>query len=410
MALMLVLAAVAAASIMGYAILANSAMHAQASSNGALIASADALAESGVNLACYYLEHPERAPVLSSGVYPGQSNVSLGDGGVVNISVSQTDENGVLLPPRTYRVTATALVGPPGRGVQRTLRTTVYVDSRYEVRHALATNSDFRLPLLQSVEVRDDSGYARADDSALIRSDGHFQADLLTSVFGNVAAASSNLSLSRLLPLPTYPTRAVPTRTGDSQLNLLKNIPFYTYNGQTYQMQQLTADQTNYTFNGNLATNPLNVWYTTSSRRLSGNCRLPGGTLIVVGSGNRNLTISGKFTASARPDPSTGRPVLPVLVIDNDLIFASTDRELVASGVVWIGGNISQTGVANLVNPFNKIEISGALMFAGAPSAIHSSYTGSFDVHYERSQVQDLWDLCDTDRIPQSVKILSWTN
>jgi hypothetical protein len=295
--------------------------------------------------------------------------------------------------------------------VQRTLRSRVNVNARYDVRYALATATDFRLPsLLSTVTVRDDGSYNRPADLALVRTDGNLTVDLVTSIVDKISAASvsSLISSSQLLPLPNYPTRATPTRSGEAQLNLLKEIPHYWYRGQRYTMDRLTSNPSNVTLaTPTPATNPLNVWYADATRTFGGNVTL-NGTLVIVGNNTVDVIVNGRTVITARNDTTTGRPVLPALIVDRDVIFSSTGRRLEVTGLTWIGRDIRQTGLVNALNPLNAAEFRGALMFAGNPSRIDSSYTGSFEVRYQRNVVQDLWDLSDTDRIPQSVKVVSW--
>src|SRR5687767_14267711 len=75
-ALMMVVAVVALASLLGYTMLATATMQSRASGNQTKLVSADYLAESGLNIAMYYLQKPENAPTLNAGVYWGGMNSS----------------------------------------------------------------------------------------------------------------------------------------------------------------------------------------------------------------------------------------------------------------------------------------------------------------------------------------------
>ena len=71
---MMVIAVVAVASMLGYVMLAGATLQSRASSNQNKRASADYLAESGLNIAMYYLQKPENAPSLNaSGYWAGMS-------------------------------------------------------------------------------------------------------------------------------------------------------------------------------------------------------------------------------------------------------------------------------------------------------------------------------------------------
>src|SRR5262245_46102234 len=61
-ALLLVLAAVALAALMGLAMLSNASLSAQISGNAARSASAEYMAESAIQTAAYYLQYPSKMP------------------------------------------------------------------------------------------------------------------------------------------------------------------------------------------------------------------------------------------------------------------------------------------------------------------------------------------------------------
>src|SRR5688572_28167986 len=88
-ALVQVLVVVGIVAVMGLAMLSSSALQVQQGLNAQLAAEADTLAESGVNLAMYYLQHPTRAPQLKTGYWPGGSDLKLGAGkrGAADVSV-----------------------------------------------------------------------------------------------------------------------------------------------------------------------------------------------------------------------------------------------------------------------------------------------------------------------------------
>src|SRR5688572_7803786 len=80
--MMMVIAVVAAVTILGMAMLSSNTLQAQASAGRGAIAQADSLAESGLNRATYYLynhTNPAKCPFsLAVGQSYSESNVSLG--------------------------------------------------------------------------------------------------------------------------------------------------------------------------------------------------------------------------------------------------------------------------------------------------------------------------------------------
>src|SRR5438045_3403998 len=103
MALMLVVILISIATVMGYALLATSSMQAQISNTTVMAASADSLAESGVNLAMYYLQNPLTAPLTpGQSFWHGDTGISLGSTVVGTCDVSVTQ-----LTPLTYQIVST---------------------------------------------------------------------------------------------------------------------------------------------------------------------------------------------------------------------------------------------------------------------------------------------------------------
>src|SRR5688500_18904351 len=120
-AMLLVIAAIAVASVMGLAILSSTTLQGQVVGNTQKSMSADCLAESGINLAMYYLLNPASAPSLNAdGYWPGATDYSLGSdfSGTVTIAITRPATN-------TYDITAVGMNG----GVSRTLRSRVKVNT-----------------------------------------------------------------------------------------------------------------------------------------------------------------------------------------------------------------------------------------------------------------------------------------
>ena len=104
---MIVLIVVGVAAVLAFALVGSQGTLLQASDNGVKAMQADALAESGLQLATYYLKNPSAAPILNAdGYYPGQTGVSLGSGqqGTVDITVTQASSG-------TFDISCTASSG-----------------------------------------------------------------------------------------------------------------------------------------------------------------------------------------------------------------------------------------------------------------------------------------------------------
>src|SRR5687767_11093494 len=135
-AMLLVLSVVAVAAVLGYAMLSVTSVQRQVERNQRRGPEAESLAESGVNLATYYLLHPETAPG-----YPGWANVQwywpgtggpIGFGaamdGTIDVDVVQDPDS-----PWEYEITSTGVAA--SSPVSRTVTTRVYLNADYEVTH-----------------------------------------------------------------------------------------------------------------------------------------------------------------------------------------------------------------------------------------------------------------------------------
>src|SRR5688572_3733106 len=149
-ALVQVLVVVGIAAVMGLAMLSSSALQVQQGLNARLAAEADTLAESGVNLAMYYLQYPARAPQLKAGYWPGGSDLKLGSpahAGGADVSVARD-----MSDPEIYYVTSTGKVragaaSGTGNSITRTVNAKLRVRPGLQVRHGLIGGGDLTLGL-----------------------------------------------------------------------------------------------------------------------------------------------------------------------------------------------------------------------------------------------------------------------
>ena len=156
MALMIVMVAIAIATVMGAAILTSATMQTQVKGNIFAGAQADYLAESGVQLGIHYMQNPTAAAgfLNASGVYAGGSSITFGADvpGYVDIAVSNVAAN-------TYDITATA---HGSNSLTRELTAHVYVNSEFEQTKALSCAGNFTIPSFITVngDVRCDGNFS----------------------------------------------------------------------------------------------------------------------------------------------------------------------------------------------------------------------------------------------------------
>ena len=90
-AMVMVLMVMAAAAVMGYALLASATLQGQVANAGIQQVSSNQIAESGVNVAMYYLQYPNNAPSLTNGYWNGQTGISFGSS--VSRSVARVSDS-----------------------------------------------------------------------------------------------------------------------------------------------------------------------------------------------------------------------------------------------------------------------------------------------------------------------------
>ena len=383
MAMVLVLCAIGLATILGAAIIATSSTQVQLKGNILSASHAQYLADSGVNLGIYRLQHPQTAPLLNSdGFYPGENGISIGAdvAGTVDLAITSVGTN-------TYNVAATAHYGPnPNKQVTRSLTSKVYLNLKYMQTDAVSFAGNFTLPDFMSV-----IGDARCDGS-LVLSPG-------ASISGAVTATSSNAP-SFTAP-PAFPVLAAPNLANIDIWNTTgAAIPYYNYvdvDGTTKigYAQPLAAVTT-----GSLtpdASNPKNVWYADSMVVLT-NVNMTG--TIVMRDPARRLTIMDTAHITAMDN-------MPALISAGPIAFAAdaTVKELNIEGLCWIGGSITTVGALPATNC--SIVIDGALLCGPTVHSVSASYGGTINVTFDANKAQ-VPNLSTVGATPQSVKILRW--
>src|ERR1700722_15676170 len=139
MALAAVLAVLAAVTILGLAILSNAALEAQIGRNQSQMARVDYLAESGVNLALYYLQYPGKAPAGSlntAGYWPGTTGITIDTGvtGTVNVAVTAPSAN-------TYQIVSQSFSGD-STPLSRTITAVAKVNYNDAINYAVGVDGN----------------------------------------------------------------------------------------------------------------------------------------------------------------------------------------------------------------------------------------------------------------------------
>jgi Tfp pilus assembly protein PilX len=368
-ALVIVLAVVAVSTVLAFALVGSQATLAQASHNSVKAMQADSLAESGVQLAAYYLQHPTAAPVLNAqGFYPGQTGVSLGSDiqGTVDITVTEVSSG-------TYDIACTAN-GGSASSLNRT------VSARASVAYGYVPTEAFQINAALSL-------YSNMKITGSVRALGTVNVAAGATVTGTIAATSvlgSLLNVGATAIIPAAAAAPVPASVPDYKT--------YTYKGKTYSAQLLGVGITSA---GPTATNPMGVYYTAGDRIIDKNLNITG-TLISDG----KLTIK---TTTVSIDAMHG---MPALIAKSDIIFSGSSRNMFVTGLSWINGSVTKAG---LLGSGNNIKFDGAVQFAAA-GAISSLFSGNVNISYspEKAVVPNF--VAGVNNTIYSVKLTSFSS
>jgi hypothetical protein len=362
-ALLLVLAAVAMATIFGFALLSSTSLQAQVGGNNAGSTSADYLAESGLQTGMYFLQYPSRMPAgwdTTPGYVLHATNQSIGASALGSLDVSATTT-------ATRDVYDIAAIGrSPDGATSRSVTAQVKVD-RAKITGAAYFGGPVILPVRTVV-----TGQVQANGA----------------ITNNTGTALTGTTMA--------PLAAVAFQTPS-----VANVNWYgadgggsyvTPDGITGQAQQLLAAPSSPPIPA--VNNPGKIYYYVGDLTLTSPVTIDG-TLIIK---NGTLTI--------RASGVNVRPVagFPALIIEKDLSMYRTAVSLEADGSVFVGRNIVWTGPSNTGS---TLKIDGALLMP-AGSVVNAPFSGGLQTIAYTAGQSDVSDLHKTRQPGKNVKILSW--
>ncbi len=378
-AMIMVLAAIAIAVVMGFAMLAGASLQTRTRGNASRSIAAEYLAESGVNLAMYYLQNPNNAPSLNASNYWGGTNGAVTiDPGAVTVTVTRDTTAG---NNWTYEIVSSATVGASGdTQMTRTANARVYVKNEYRVSYASGFNS-----------------------AATIQPNTSITGDVISN--GNVKLSNSTVSGVIYAPSTSgaanpggrkdVPAAAVPAPT-NPDVNLYRT---YTIGGVTYNADVISAStlsgSVGVTTLGSSVTNPAGIWYTTGNLTLGDNVKIDG-TLICGG----NLIVSG---ANIVVTPKSG---YPGVVVTGNFQVNHTLKSMTINGICYIGGTLKSSGVWVQLSQASVLTVKGGLLIANV-SPISSSYSAVTNVTLN-STMNLAPELSTAGRTPIGIQVLRW--
>jgi len=373
LALLLVIAVLAFAAVIGFAMLSTASMQAQTTLNSNLALSADALADSGIDLACYYLVNPGKAPrpVPVGGFYDG-GTISFGANmpGTVELAISSLGNN-------DYKIVSIGKTGM--RNLSHTVTATVHIEPGYQIKSLLAFNNTSTLPVTATIN-------GDVQSNGVLTNLGRINGNLISPV----SALGSGLILNGVI-----------APTADNKMNIpspatLASFTTYTYRGVTYNAQVITGLPTGTT----LAPSPINpagifrysgTLTMNHSVTINGTLIVENGDLNISGGGNVITPVDGYPAVIAKSNVWVRGPLLP----------STSPRDLTINGVAWVDGSLKSSGI--VTNAF--VDVKGAVMF-GNSGTVDTTFGGRLTVSANVNKTTNV--NLDTTVPPPSAKILTY--
>jgi hypothetical protein len=396
----MVLSVVAIASVLGLAMLNTSALQVHAGANQAKLVSADYLAESGINIAMYYLQHPDRAPSLNADGYwagmNGQYHLPNGALGTLVVGVTRDASDSW-----TYEVAASATISADGDGspITRNAGARVYVRNEYVMKPGAAVSNNaitFNGPIITTGDVYSGKTMALKIGTSTPLINGAGYAPSWTTGVGYTTPRDGYRSLGS-----DSGTQVAPT---NSDVNTYKT---YDSGGTTYNASVLDALTS--LLSGLLgiltrqpsASNPAGVVY--KDARSGGAFVLNDNVTI-----NGTLVVEGDLQVKGANITINPQPGFPALVVTGNVEIFQSGKSITTNGLTYIGGQLKSNGTPLLPSLASTFTVNGGLVFGSQTTTpIAASYNVKTTLNYNAAKAQAP-ELSSALRSSKGVSILRW--
>ncbi|MGN6507116.1 MAG: hypothetical protein ACTHM6_16295 [Tepidisphaeraceae bacterium] len=366
-AMILVILVVAFSSVLVLSMLSSAAVHAQVNATSAVRVQAQYLAESGLNLAMYYLKNPGASPVsLVYGAngnvhYPGETGISIdGMPGTIDLAITNPS-NG------QFAITSTGTY----QGVSVSADATVAVKKSKKLTNAAYFSWSVTLNSGASI-----TGGAITDNSLQQNYTGQVQGTITTKTSGVAADLQST--------------------NFDYPISMFHYLPTYFYNGKSYQAKELASNFTGGILYDGSASNPCNVWYVAKNNiAISGITILNGSLVTLSGVG---LKVSGSLTITPTAN-------LPALAVGKDLTYGAASTYITCNGPTYLSGVLRGTGLG--ISLLTGLTVNGTFISGNGGYPVNSSYKGAVTLKWVQSQAKTVAFADEMETI-QSVTAQSW--
>ena len=401
-AMLLVLGVVVIASVLGYAMLSSAAITKQANANVAVTASAQGIAESGVNLALYYLQNPGKSPTYPatpaadynrSYYWQGTNGqfVDIGSPAIGSVKVAVTR---VLVNNRPrYQVVAYGRTA--GSTLERKAEATLLVNAEYRVDHAAMFTNDVTLPGNTRIGTAGmNNGDVYSNGALVIRTGGIVYGQGTRRKITSTPVQPSASPLPAWAPAPAVP-KIVPT------FDEVRSYSKYEFpKGTEYNATVLTG-VTSLASGAKLeptSGNPAGVYIVPGNFTMHSGSEVVG-TLIVQGT----LTFAGALVGGETRIRSA-QPGFPAVIVKDNMIFGSPLGIAPVAriqGLTYVGGKVDGTGL------LPTLDVRGALLAGGATPTFISLPLSYLVVNYDKS-LATVPDFSPVGATPISVRVLEW--
>jgi hypothetical protein len=398
-AMMLVLGVIVVAAVLGYAMLSHASLQKQISNNGSNTAAAQGMAESGVNLAAYYLQYPEKwkeypSTYPETELYDRQAKywtgtndqfVDFGSPAIGSVKVTVTRSS----PAIRWQYDVVSIGRAAGSSLERRVNATVYLNAEYKFEHAALFTNDVTLTGQTKLGVSGQNvGDVYSNGALIIRSGGIVlgrgtRRKVLATPVNPTSWQNPAPLVPKVVPLPdeirNYQTYESPkgvsntatVLTGVSQMGSPLGIPLQKFSPTT----------------GNAA----GIYFVPGDLTIKSGAEIDG-TLIVQG----NLNVEGTNVLIHSRDG------FPALLVTGNITFSNlVASTMTVQGVTYVGGRIDAGG---LIPTFN---VNGALLVGGANPIFMSSPLAKMNIVLDATRAK-IPDFTNVGRSPQSVSVLQW--
>lgn len=359
-AMILVLIVVASASLMGWAVLASTSIGSQIASSAQTNLQRKYLAESGVELAIYYLQHPAASPVpLKNGGwgnlhYPGETGIRLSPmPGTIDVTVTS-------IANRTFRIVSTGTLD----GMSRTITAEVFLKKRKTFQHA--ANFSGAVKLANNVTI---TGGLLAFGS-VIKNDASIVGDIITG------STAKTLIGENVSDFPVSMT-----------------MPYYYVDGKQYTAKKISSTNVIVSLlDTDFINNPYNVWYTDRNVTFSLITAING---TIITTNKANLTVAGVMTVTPRAN-------LPAVLVEGDLVISGSLRNLTFNGPTYVGKNIKGVGITT----GSRLLVNGTFI-TPTQNSLLESFNGKVNLNYDASKAT-ISGVMDAIEEVSEIEIRSW--